>query len=872
MTSRFLLPVVIALASVIIMILLQQPLNSLEEQIIIEKYKFRGTERADSNIVIVYIDGEAIKSLGWPVRRNFHALMIKALTDLKVKAIGMDIMFELPSAEYPEYDDLLAGVIASSRNVVLASYFRSTETIGGSEPVLDDSLFLYKQVRGVLQRGGDFREPLQSLLAGAAGVGHVNLASGGRIPVFVGSKGRIVPSFGVELLRVYAGGRREDVAYARNVVSVFRSGSETRFTTNDEGLAELNFPGGVSSFTAYPFLEVLRSYDDLRAGRRPAIPVQLLKDKIVIVNVISEGRSEFRPTPVDPRFPATCFHAVFLDNALRSGFIKSISPFLLYALACLVGIGCSLPILFGRSFSSKLVPLLLIGVAGFISFSLFVYWGYMLPLVPIAGAGVLATAASVLYAHRQQGKEFKDLKAEKDAIIERLRDREAKVAMLERDLLELGVSRSHDRTSELLEEIRKYKAEIRTLSSKADDMEEYHPHVREEGLQPGNFEGIVYDRNGKMRDVIEFIQKIAPSEAPVLILGESGTGKELVARSIHKRSGRLSKPFVAVNCGALSESLLESELFGHEKGAFTGAVKDKLGRFELADHGTIFLDEIGDVSESFQIKLLRVLQEGELERVGGTRTIKVNVRVIAATNKNLKEQVSLRRFREDLYYRLNVLSVSLPPLRERMDDIPVLVRYFLGREGPGVSISKNVMDMFLTYPWWGNIRELESVIKRAVLLARADKRTMITIRDLPEELIASNQRTVALDDQILESLREKQFSRSSISDTAEELGGLNRGTVAEYLRGQCLKAFAENGFDIEKTTQHISLSKDPEVNDRVGKKLQEYLANIAEAVDKSQPWTSSRLALKPKYKNLPQRYHLYLEKVAEAFFRGIWKA
>jgi transcriptional regulator with GAF, ATPase, and Fis domain len=371
-----------------------------------------------------------------------------------------------------------------------------------------------------------------------------------------------------------------------------------------------------------------------------------------------------------------------------------------------------------------------------------------------------------------------------------------------------------------------------------------------------------------MKPVIDFVGKIAGSDAPVLILGESGTGKELIAKAIHARSSRVGRPFIAVNCGALSENLLESELFGHERGAFTGAVKDRLGRFELADGGTIFLDEIGEVTEAFQLKLLRVLQEGELERVGGTKTIRVNVRVVAATNKDLKEQVKRKLFREDLFYRLNVLTVSLPPLRDRREDLPLLIQHFLGRESSGMRISKNVMNALQSYAWRGNVRELESIIKRCVLLAKADDRTMVNLKDLTEEVVAATQGKIALEDQILESLREKGFSRSSVSDTAEELGGLSRGTVAEYLRGQCLKAFVENGFRIEPTTQHVSLSSDVEVNDRVRKKILEYLTNITDVSGPSKSWDDVRAALKPKTKNLPQRFHPFVERIAEAYHKG----
>jgi len=226
-----------------------------------------------------------------------------------------------------------------------------------------------------------------------------------------------------------------------------------------------------------------------------------------------------------------------------------------------------------------------------------------------------------------------------------------------------------------------------------------------------------------MRQVRELITKVAGAKATVLISGESGTGKELVARAIHFNSPRKNKPLISVNCSALTETLLESELFGHEKGAFTGAVVQRKGRFETADGGTLFLDEVGEMSSSVQVTLLRVLQNREFERVGGNKTIKVDVRVIAASNKDLMEEINKGTFREDLYYRLNVVHIEVPPLRERKEDIPLLIRYFLERftremnkkEVP--ALAPEVMDALLAYDWPGNIRELENMIERAVILS-----------------------------------------------------------------------------------------------------------------------------------------------------------
>ncbi len=236
-----------------------------------------------------------------------------------------------------------------------------------------------------------------------------------------------------------------------------------------------------------------------------------------------------------------------------------------------------------------------------------------------------------------------------------------------------------------------------------------------------------------MQRVFEIVEQVAPSRATVLITGESGTGKELVANALHQRSPRANGPFIKLHCAALAESLLESELFGHEKGSFTGAAARKDGRFSLADGGTLFLDEIGEISPAIQVKLLRFLQEHEFERVGGTQTIRVDVRVIAATNRNLVEEVAKGRFREDLFYRLNVVSLEMPPLRDRRTDVPVLARFFLDKYAKenGKTIegfAPETMDLLVAYDWPGNVRELENAIERAVVLTNGSN---IEVRALP---------------------------------------------------------------------------------------------------------------------------------------------
>jgi two-component system NtrC family response regulator len=249
--------------------------------------------------------------------------------------------------------------------------------------------------------------------------------------------------------------------------------------------------------------------------------------------------------------------------------------------------------------------------------------------------------------------------------------------------------------------------------------------------------GNIIGKSQKMQRIFETVRKIAPSNTTVLIEGESGTGKDLVAKSIHFNGPRRDYPFIAVNCSALAESLLESELFGHERGAFTGAVSSKKGRFELAEGGTLFLDEIGELSPALQVKLLRVLQDKVFERVGGVRQVSVNFRLISATNKRLKSEVQNGRFREDLYYRLNVVHIELPPLRHRQEDIHLLVDHFIDKyanernhEAPVKGIERKAEQLFYDYTWPGNVRELENVIERAMVLCPDE---ILKVDDLPRD-------------------------------------------------------------------------------------------------------------------------------------------
>jgi two-component system NtrC family response regulator len=245
--------------------------------------------------------------------------------------------------------------------------------------------------------------------------------------------------------------------------------------------------------------------------------------------------------------------------------------------------------------------------------------------------------------------------------------------------------------------------------------------------------GNIIGASSKMKRIYDMVARVAKSDSTVLLQGESGTGKELIARAIHFNSSRAKKPFITVNCSAIPENLMESELFGHVKGAFTGAVKDKVGKFEAAEGGTIFLDEIGDIRKDLQVKLLRVLQEKSIDKVGSTQDINVDVRVIAATNILLETAIEEGKFREDLFYRISVIPILLPPLRERKDDIPLLVQHFMAKHGgKDCKMLSEVLDILNRYDWPGNVRELENIIERAIVLKKEDN--VINPEDLPDHI------------------------------------------------------------------------------------------------------------------------------------------
>ncbi|HTY60352.1 MAG TPA: CHASE2 domain-containing protein, partial [Bacteroidota bacterium] len=519
----------VILATLGVLFLLRSPLALVENQVTHLRYDVRGDRKADTNIVVIYIDQDAIRSLHWPVRRNFYGLMLKALYDLHVRAVGIEALFEDPNPEYPEYDDLLARMCLLSGNVVLTSYFDTVAAPGAmaAQDSLPAGIFDYPAVLDDVPSAEGAHLPFAALRRASAGIGHVNISVNADIDLFLGDGPARIPAFGLEAARVYSGTVRSGVVCRDRSIRFRRETGASGFTTTAPAGGTINLPGGIGSFAAYPFLDVLRSYDALRSDRPAPLPVARLRGKLVLIGFIAEGRSVFMPTPVDPHLPAVLLHASLVDNILGDRFLVYVPSWIMILVSILSGL---LGAWGSLALRSPLNRLLLAGIPvalTAVSFVLFVTSAVILPLImPLVVWGA-AGGAGLLRRHRRTKVHLESVESEKRDILERLRDREAKVAMLEQELVTMETARPGERAEDLVDELRRYRAEIRTLSSQADDMDAVEPPGQEAAAERAEFESIIYSKIGPMTGVIEFVAKIAPSDSPVLVLGESGTGKEL---------------------------------------------------------------------------------------------------------------------------------------------------------------------------------------------------------------------------------------------------------------------------------------------------------------------------------------------------------
>jgi len=808
-------------------------------------FKIRDSREVSDNIAIIFIGSEDIKDLGgWPITRDYYSYAIHALKSSGAKVIGIDIFFDKRNSKFPEYDQIFSNFISSAGNIILPFTFSELITpkdgiLVGLNPHFPDEIFS----------------------TNTAGLGYSNFGKqtiSYKCPILVSTGDSVFTSFGLELAKEFLDISEPVALKKQSVIFSSNHQNDIIYPVDSYGQLRLNHFGGIDKFQTMSFVELLQTFKNS--------PEKLVfKDKLVIVAVSAPGLSILKSTPLDDLLPASLIHATVAENIINQTYIRE-TPILAewFLIVCIL----LFTLWLWKSKKRLLILLSLIGLPAFyfiLSFilfnSIYLYLPFIFPFLTfISVNGFIGRQAL-------KEKQYKDSSVKK-LLEEQINQKEKDLENARNDLNNLkdNLEREYTLSEQTSLTAEKSQETILKLESELRDLKTYIISDDKDILT--DFKNIIYSENSKMKDVLALVSKVSKDDIPVIILGETGTGKEIIANAIHEKSDRKNTSFVGVNCGALTETLLDSELFGHEKGSFSGAHARRRGRFELANGGTIFLDEITETTPRFQARLLRVLQEGEFERVGGEQAIKVDVRVIAATNRNLQVEMETGRFRSDLYYRLNGFPISIPPLNERIEDIPLLCNHFLNKYKYKIitGFSDKAMDQMKIYSWPGNVRELENTIRRAAILAQSEERAIIRESDLPDEMThAKNEPKIEithqpLETQILESLRALKFARSAIGQTAKALGNKDRGTITEYFRGTCFEHLANNNFDIDQTAKSISDSKDEEVIDKVKLKITDYLSNVKIFTGNLKP-EETDLSKGSIYKGLPKKYHPYLEKV-----------
>jgi transcriptional regulator with GAF, ATPase, and Fis domain len=799
--------------------------------------KIRGDRQLSDELVIIYLGAEDVNVLGgWPISRDYYGYATLLLDSLGAKAIGIDILFDKSDPYYEEYDRTFVSTVSAAKNVCLPMIF--SELTRGDD----------KEVCALV--GTEAQYPFDALREAAVHLGFSNLGVKGNIrraPLVAAHHDTIVYSFGLALALAYLDYSGPLKWTGERLILTDYSDNETKIQLDDACRLRLNHFGGINDVQAVSFVDLLLNHQTMQDSID-------FRDKLAMIIVTAPGIAKLKTTPLANAFPASLLQATIAENIIKGNYLGDVPRYVLPLLILLMSL---LGWLIWRAQKSTVMLTGIVGIVLlylFVSIVIFRTIYYIIPLIyPFVGFSLTLALLSMLRA-REKSDQHKLLNEQIASKENQLNDTRVKLSEIEKQL--------KDETS-ATQEMKHIAEERRKAILKMEkELQDLKTYVVDE-VQPSkrNFSEIIHSKNSAMAQALDLVTKAATDDIPVFILGETGTGKEMIARAIHQKSRRKNAPFIAVNCGALTETLLDSELFGHEKGSFTGAQSRRRGRFELADGGTIFLDEITETTPAFQARLLRVLQEGAFERVGGEKTISVNVRVLAATNRDVKSEMEENHFRADLFYRLNAFPIYIPPLRERREDIPLLAIHFLKKYQPESvpALSGRTMEILQQYQWPGNVRELENVIRRASVLAKSEGRDIIKESDIPEEMKAvfNKESYVPLEKQILDTLRTFKFSHSSISQTARTLGDRDRGTITEYFRGICFESFVKSGYDLDAAAREIAGVSDSKIISKVRCKIDDYLTNLTSFVSENVD-DGDQL---PPYKGLPKKYHKCLDQI-----------
>ncbi len=869
-------------------------LGEFENRVLDNFFRFRPQLPTSSDIVLVDIDDHSIAKVGrWPWDRTYHAKMIRILSQSGAAAIGYDILFNQSGTQ--EEDRVLSEAIREARSVFLPTGFEL------ERDEKDGSLLSVAREVG----------PLPEIRLAAAGVGHIsaNRDPDGiirQVPLMVRAKDQFVPAFSLVLLTGYFHAHPENLLLhpSNHVVireSLINGGPQDKWIRVDEkGMMLVNYAGRwKETFNHYSFADILEAWDT-QEGRQQ-LPL-IVKGKICIVSNTATGY-DLKPVPLEKDFPGGGIHANAVNTILTGQYLfrgKGWVMFVVIVSLSFITTLVAVVTTWWIGLCASIIAAVLYLVLAFYIFTT----GVVLQTLPPIVAVVLSYSAGMVYQNRHiKGRvarlteEKRDVGVALAAVTKALREKEDLLDMRQEELstLRYDIDGLLGQEKEKLERIEVLESALREtvrekefLVGQLRDIEERtrdllivaipkaEADIEVERLQR-DF-GIV-TRNRTVLQRLERVNRTLVLNNPILIQGETGTGKELFAWAIHKMGPRANKPFITVNIPGIPDNLIESDLFGHVKGSFTTAVSDKKGRFQSADHGTIFLDEIGEMKLDLQAKLLRVLESGEVDRIGATSADRVDVAIIAATNRDLQAEVENGRFREDLYFRLNATTLTLPPLRERPDDIEILADYFLKKYAletgrPITGFTVKALQRLKSYHWRGNIRELRNVIRKGVALADGDRITESdlelgesTSSSLPAQRSGADALLEKLDTggvlsdrEMIVSLRKNGFE---IGETSDHFG-VARNTVGTRLKGVCFMVLAEAGLDF-KMAARIVAGETASV-EVVEKRIREYYGNLIKVIQKYGNSVDATAESRRRSKNLPQKYFEGMDRLIKDYF------
>jgi DNA-binding NtrC family response regulator/CHASE2 domain-containing sensor protein len=768
-------------------------------------------------INIVYFDEKDIETLGgWPLSRNVYAFLAEKLNSFNVKSIGFYVYWAERTIHQDEDDLLLLSVLEKYNNIIGSFYFKNLNDYSENEIPVNPLQYNLKNIPNDIPLVSNIQSPDSLFLKGNVKFGFINLpmTSNGLIEqAFLYAKcgQSVYPSFNMLLANTY-----QNPQIDPNITKI-----------------QINYKVNIDHLPQLSVREIIHSKPSKELREK-------LNNSIVILGVISSQLGFSKPTPIEKDMPVIGIHAQIIDNILSGDYLKMFPHFLhpfiflfvTLSIQC-INIRRRIPLLLFLALICCIITPILWNFT--IIFQLYAY------LITI-GFFIITLIGNSFY---KQKSEFLKETEKRHELETEFQEKVSNASKLEQEYVMLR--------QKYMDEIDKIRIELSNIH------EEKAKKIKNE------YQDIVFTQDSPMVKILAEISRIAETDAPVLIRGESGTGKELIADAIHTKSKRSKEPFITINCGAIPESLFESELFGHVKGAFTGANKSKIGFFEAAHGGTIFLDEISEMSPGMQAKLLRTLQYGTFFRVGATKEIKVDVRILAASNQILEQLIEKRLFRQDLFYRLNVLSVHIPPLRERIVDIPKLLYFFIDRQN--IKITTNAMSVLTSYHWPGNIRELQNIATRISL---SDEATAVTAEWIQNHLLITNKIKTALEDDILEMFRELNFRNDANVTIAKRLGNLHRSTITEYLRGMTFQFFYDEKYNLTKAKRKFNPIPDKEIDKRLHNKMKRYLNNLSDKIEHNLPWEINLSEIQKHIRKIPKRYHPAVLNIAKAYLQNLW--